>query len=467
MADRRLCLTGTPVQNKLDDVFALIKFLRLEPFNDKNIWTEFIGSPVKFGHSLGIVRLQAIMKCITLRRTKETKNQDGQTILALPPRRDELRLLKFGPEEQKIYDQFFNESKAEFTEMTSRNEVMKNYVFILQKILRLRQICDHYELVQDKSPDQTASQESTASYEDLVAEISKDGLNAMRAAAIFAILRESATTQCVECGGELCIPAYSQGDSFEVDGPSTAKRGRKGKGSASRGSTRASSPSSPRPILTRCQHLFCLECYRNSICPGWPDVNTDTRRSCSACQTGLAPLDAVEIKAELLDAPSSKKRPQKRGKRQKGVSTEPFQSSTKVDVLMADLMSFSRANPHSTNYDPSTIEVQMIDAKGNQVDDGVVKTVVFSQWTTMLDKIEDALEQHCIQYDRLDGTMKRDDRTRAMDELKYNPRCEVLLVSLKAGGVGLNLTAAQRVYLMDPYWYAYKQTTTHLRLKSA
>lgn len=69
-------------------------------------------------------------------------------------------------------------------------------------------------------------------------------------------------------------------------------------------------------------------------------------------------------------------------------------------------------------------------------------------------RIEDALEAAGIRYDRLDGTMKRDDRTRAMDTLKHDPGCEVLLVSLKAGGVGLNLTAAQRVYLMDPYWYA-------------
>jgi SNF2 family DNA or RNA helicase len=70
----------------------------------------------------------------------------------------------------------------------------------------------------------------------------------------------------------------------------------------------------------------------------------------------------------------------------------------------------------------------------------------------MLDKIEDALELARIRYDRLDGTMRREERTRAMDALKYDPGCEVLLVSLKAGGVGLNLTAAQRVYLMDPYW---------------
>ena len=69
-------------------------------------------------------------------------------------------------------------------------------------------------------------------------------------------------------------------------------------------------------------------------------------------------------------------------------------------------------------------------------------------------RIEDALEAAGIRYDRLDGTMKRDERTRAMEALKHDPGCEVLLVSLKAGGVGLNLTAAQRVYLMDPYWSA-------------
>ena len=73
-------------------------------------------------------------------------------------------------------------------------------------------------------------------------------------------------------------------------------------------------------------------------------------------------------------------------------------------------------------------------------------------------RIEDALYAAGIRFERLDGTMKRDDRTKAMDALKYDPSCEVLLVSLKAGGVGLNLTAAQRVYLMDPYWFVICHT---------
>jgi SWI/SNF-related matrix-associated actin-dependent regulator of chromatin subfamily A3 len=383
MADRRLCLTGTPVQNKLDDVFALIKFLRLNPFDDKNIWTEFIGTPVKYGQALGVARLQTIMKCITLRRTKESKTKNGQRILSLPARRDELRYLKFDEQEQQIYDEFFNESKAEFNELSTNNEVMKNYVGILQKILRLRQICDHFELVEGKRLfEDGQAQDSAASYEDIVAAIVKEGINASRAYAIFTLLRESATTQCVECGMELCTTSDStQNDSIgsmDLDGSlaPTGKRGRKPKLSSSHASTRANSPYPSHPVLTRCQHLFCIECYRNCICPGWPNVPLDTRRSCSACQTGLSPADAVEVRPELNPDSNSKKKPPKREKRQKGMSLENFRPSTKVKALLGDLIQFSRANPHSANYDPDSLEVQAVDDRGNDLGEDIVKTVV-------------------------------------------------------------------------------------------
>jgi SWI/SNF-related matrix-associated actin-dependent regulator of chromatin subfamily A3 len=379
MADRRLCLTGTPVQNKLDDVFALIKFLRLDPFEDKNLWTEFIGTPVKYGQPLGVARLQTIMKCITLRRTKETKTHDGERILSLPPRRDELRYLKFDEQEQTIYDQFFKESKAEFNALSNKNEVMKNYVGILQKILRLRQICDHFELVRGKGLGGDQSQDSAATYEDIVAAIDKEGINGSRASAIFALLRESATTQCVECGTELCTVSdagQSEGATMDFDGTSNLKRGRKFKASGSRGPTRASSPSLLHPILTRCQHLFCIACYRSCICPGWPNVPADTRRSCSACQTGLSPFDAVEVNPDCtpLDT-GTKKKSVKREKRLKGTS-ENFHPSTKVKALLGDLVQFSKANPYSANYDPGSIDIQMVDDQGNDVDEGSVKTVV-------------------------------------------------------------------------------------------
>ncbi|THH09193.1 hypothetical protein EW145_g2187 [Phellinidium pouzarii] len=449
-ADRRLCLTGTPVQNKLDDVYALIKFLRLNPFEDKSVWQEFIGVPVKFGDPLGVARLQTIMKCITLRRTKETKAQDGQSILSLPPRRDELRLLKFDEREQRIYDEFLKESRDEFKELSHKNEVMKNYVGILQKILRLRQICDHYELVDGKGP-----MDSELNYEEIVEAISREGINLSRASVIFSLIRDSGTSQCVECGCELGSPidvAQKENVGMDIDG-APQRRGRRSK-TSSRAPTRQNSPTIYRPVLSRCQHLFCISCFQNSIFSQWPNVPEDDLRECSVCHMPLRPTDAVEVSPDCTagDLPSIKKRPTKKEKRQKGVNLENFRPSTKVKALLGDLVTFSRSNPYSANYDPTSIEVQMVDEKGNDINDGIVKTVVFSQWTTMLDKIEDALEAAGIRYDRLDGTMKRDERTRAMDALKNDPGCEVLLVSLKAGGVGLNLTSAQRVYLMDPYW---------------
>ena len=70
----------------------------------------------------------------------------------------------------------------------------------------------------------------------------------------------------------------------------------------------------------------------------------------------------------------------------------------------------------------------------------------------MLDRIGDMLDEAAIKFARLDGTMTREERALAVDALNRDPKTEVLLVSTRAGGVGLNLTAASRCYLVDPYW---------------
>ena len=134
------------------------------------------------------------MKCITLRRTKESKAENGEKILSLPPRKDELRLLKFDEQERAVYDQFFTESKAEFNELSNKNEVMKNYVGILQKILRLRQISDHFELVMNKGLGLIGDNQTQGlNYEKLAAAIAEEGIDACKAAAVFALLREAGT----------------------------------------------------------------------------------------------------------------------------------------------------------------------------------------------------------------------------------------------------------------------------------
>ena len=218
--------------------------------------------------------------------------------------------------------------------------------------------------------------QTLASMKDTVTAIERDGLTLAHANIIFGLLREAGMTQCVECSAELCASNDNQG---EEDTQNPPKRPKKSKNSSSRASTRASSPALPKAILTRCQHLFCIGCYRQCVYPGWPEVSQQSVYSaapCPACQTLLHPNDALEVKSDAPEANSiTKKKPIKREKRQKGQSLS-FTPSTKVRALMGDLIQFSKANPYSTNYDPESIDIQMTDEKGNQLDDGVVKTVV-------------------------------------------------------------------------------------------
>ncbi len=78
------------------------------------------------------------------------------------------------------------------------------------------------------------------------------------------------------------------------------------------------------------------------------------------------------------------------------------------------------------------------------------KSLVFSQWTSMLDLLEPKLAERGHRFLRLDGSTV--DRAGAVERFQEDPAVSVFLVSLKAGGVGLNLTAADHVFLFDPWW---------------
>jgi len=78
------------------------------------------------------------------------------------------------------------------------------------------------------------------------------------------------------------------------------------------------------------------------------------------------------------------------------------------------------------------------------------KALVFSQWTSLLDLTEPHLAAAGIRATRLDGSTR--DRAAVVDRFQHDPAVPVMLVSLRAGGTGLNLTAADHVFLLDPWW---------------
>ncbi|HVG22159.1 MAG TPA: DEAD/DEAH box helicase, partial [Blastocatellia bacterium] len=78
------------------------------------------------------------------------------------------------------------------------------------------------------------------------------------------------------------------------------------------------------------------------------------------------------------------------------------------------------------------------------------KALVFSQFTSLLAIVRDRLDKDKIAYEYLDGRTR--DRQSKVERFQNDPDCRIFLVSLKAGGLGLNLTAAEYVFLLDPWW---------------
>jgi non-specific serine/threonine protein kinase len=83
---------------------------------------------------------------------------------------------------------------------------------------------------------------------------------------------------------------------------------------------------------------------------------------------------------------------------------------------------------------------------------GEHKALIFSQFLGMLALIKEKLKEQNIPFEYFDGSTSPVDREKAIQNFQQNDTCRVFLISLKAGGVGLNLTAADYVYIVDPWW---------------
>lgn len=107
------------------------------------------------------------------------------------------------------------------------------------------------------------------------------------------------------------------------------------------------------------------------------------------------------------------------------------------------LIDKKRAGDSSTKLDLLLPRIHEVTEEGHKV-------IVFSQFTQFLSMIRKRLDDEGIVYEYLDGRTR--DRAARVERFQTDPECRVFLISLKAGGLGLNLTAAEYVFLVDPWW---------------
>ncbi|KAJ3071865.1 hypothetical protein HDU98_004671, partial [Podochytrium sp. JEL0797] len=166
----------------------------------------------------------------------------------------------------------------------------------------------------------------------------------------------------------------------------------------------------------------------------------------------VAPVDdgdtIEDILAQCQDAEEEVREKKKKEEEKKCISAEEGRA------LMNKSIAALHPDRKYTSYITSSKVTKMIEIlREIEAEDETVKTIIFSQFTSMLDIIEEALYINGMSsFLRYDGSMSSNERSDAIDSFFDQEDIPIMLVSLKAGAVGLNLTRASRVIMMDVWW---------------
>jgi SNF2 family DNA or RNA helicase len=107
--------------------------------------------------------------------------------------------------------------------------------------------------------------------------------------------------------------------------------------------------------------------------------------------------------------------------------------------------------PDEENYGNESVKIKEL-LRHIKEKTGKHKILIFSQFVKMLSLIEKELKKEKVNFEYLDGKSSQKARQESVEHFQSDPNCRVFLISLKAGGTGINLTAADYVYIVDPWW---------------
>ncbi|KAF9245698.1 P-loop containing nucleoside triphosphate hydrolase protein [Melanogaster broomeanus] len=403
-ARRRWAVTGTPIVNKLED-HAFPPFLDFTPWSDFSFFRSFITLPFLARDPKAIEIVQVILESILLRREKNMRDSNGNRIVELPAKEVTIDTLSFSPAERKIYDSIYDTAKRSFDQLNAKGLVGKNYTHILAMLMRLRRAVLHPDLVINPEEDQEANPplgskdgaiDADALMNDVAGQNTPDGPSKKAfAESVLANLSAADVEECPICLDVMDTPV----------------------------------------IIPLCMHRCCKDCIISYV-TSCTDRGEQGR--CPTCSEG--PIKENELIEVVLPKQEDDNRTTVSPffNKDKGKAAAPevilrrndFRSSTKLDALIQNLRRLQDQEPH-------------------------FRAVVFSQFTSFLSLISAALDREQLTWYRFDGSMDMKKRNAAISEFKQNERKpKILIVSLKAGGVGLNLTCANHVFMMDCWWNA-------------
>ena len=497
-AEYRWCLTGTPMQNNLDELQSLIKFLRIKPYDQLPVWREQISRPMSNGRGeIAIKRLQFYLKAFMKRRTKDVLKEEGglnpggkstanggpSRAFKITERRIEKIVAVFSPRERSFYYRLEERANKSLKQMMGASQM--SYASALVLLLRLRQACNHPDLVRGNMANEkdalTTGQEmdKQSSRKPKVEDKELDEMADLLGGLSVKTKRcdvcqielsneesSSGVIRCADCEGDL----VEQSKLMSKNKRKTVKS----KQSSPPAQTQRSKAKSrnTRRIVVDSDDDEEIEGEGDWIVPehqrqtqdmgkagGSDDENAegggewldsdDTNTGDEASIQTLGSHKKKSRSSEISTKEFSSKSP-KEGKDDESDDDSPDDSSSNESSISNSTSSSPDTNLPKSSPLISTKIRCLLEILNREAAD--YKFIVFSSFTTMLDLIEPFLRRAGLKFTRYDGSMRNDHREASLERLRNDKHTRILLCSLKCGSLGLNLTAASRVVILEPFW---------------